>query len=223
MVLESNELKAGPAVEASTKGEVDRVYQMLKDWILKCDFQPGSFLAEVDLARRCETSRTPIREACNSLSKEGWILRIRHKGYMIPAISIRDIVETYEYRKLLECFNARKAAHTATAEQIAKLRLILEVENRPKALPAEILAANDAFHMGIAEITPNLRVLDQMHLTLDYVHRLDVLSTQRDTGWIPHGEILAALEAHKSALASMAMAAHIDHSRDRMLRLFGTR
>lgn len=220
--LERNELKARATVEAGAEGEVDRVYRMLKHWILQCDFRPGDFLAEVDLARQCETSRTPIREACNRLSQEGWISRIRHKGYMVPAISIRDIVEIYEYRKLLECFNAEKAAHTASVEQIANLRLILEVESRPKAPLADILSANDAFHMGIAEIARNQRVLDQMRLTLEYVHRLDVLSTQRDSGWIPHGEIFAALEARKPTLASKAMAAHIDHSRDRMLRLFGT-
>jgi DNA-binding GntR family transcriptional regulator len=54
------------------------------------------------------------------------------------------------------------------------------------------------------------------------VHRLDVLSTQRDAAWIPHGEILAALEARKPTSASKAMAAHIDNARDRMLKLFGT-
>ncbi|HZT32660.1 MAG TPA: GntR family transcriptional regulator [Bryobacteraceae bacterium] len=204
------------------EGEVDRVYRVLKNWILQCEYRPGDFLAEVDLARQCETSRTPIREACNRLSQEGWISRIRHKGYMIPPVSIRDIVEIYEYRKLLECFNAEKAAHTASAEQIARLRVILEVENRPKAPVAEILAANDAFHLGIAEIARNQRVLDQLKLTLEYVHRLDVLSTQRDPGWVPHGEIFVALEARKPVQASKAMAAHVDSARDRMLKLFGT-
>ena len=64
--------------------------------------RPGDFLSEVELARQCETSRTPVREACNLLSQEKWIQRIRHKGYVLPPISIRDIIEVYEYRKLLE-------------------------------------------------------------------------------------------------------------------------
>src|SRR4029077_19118423 len=96
------------------EGEVDRVYRLLKNCILQCEFRPGDFLAEVNLAERCETSRTPIREACNRLSQEGWISGIRHKGYVVPSISARDIVEIYEYRKLLECFNSEKAAQTAT-------------------------------------------------------------------------------------------------------------
>src|SRR2546426_626600 len=80
------------------EGEVDRVYRLLKDWILQCEFRPGNFLAEVDLARKCDTSRTPIREACNRLSQEGWISRIRHKGYLVPAISIREIQPSCESR-----------------------------------------------------------------------------------------------------------------------------
>jgi DNA-binding GntR family transcriptional regulator len=59
-------------------------------------------------------------------------------------------------------------------------------------------------------------------LTLEYVHRLDKLSTQRDPTWIPHGEILAALESRRPAEARQAMAAHIDYARDRMLRLFAS-
>ena len=61
---------------------------------------------------------------------------------------------------------------------------------------------------------------DQLGLTLDYVHRLDILSTQRNLEWVGHGEILAALEAHDVQGAHRAMAEHIDSSRDRMLNIF---
>ena len=206
---------------AESEGEVDRVYRSLKNWILQCEFRPGDFLAEVELARRCDTSRTPIREACNRLAQEGWIAQIRHKGYMIPQISVRDIVEIYEFRKLLECFNAEKAAHLASPEQLAKLGAIIETENQARPPMSEILAANEAFHLGMGEIASNQRVMDQLKLCLEYVHRLDILSTQRHSDWVPHGEIFSALERRKPSQASKATAAHIDHARDRMLKLFG--
>jgi DNA-binding GntR family transcriptional regulator len=204
------------------EGEVDRVYRLLKNWILQCEFRPGDFLAEVNLAERCETSRTPVREACNRLAQEGWISGIRHKGYVVPSISARDIVEIYEYRKLLECFNSEKAAQTATWEQLATLGRILEVENKRKTKIDDILAANDAFHLGLGEIAANRRVVLRLKLTLEYVHRLDVLSIQTDSVWIGHRDILDALETRKALQARKAMAAHIDKARDRMLQLFGT-
>ncbi len=204
------------------EGEVDRVYRLLKAWILDAKLRPGDFLSEVDLARQCETSRTPVREACNLLSQEKWIQRIRHKGYVIPPISIREIMEVYEYRKLLECFCAACAATTATAEEIKALREIVAMEDRPEIDISEFLRANHHFHLRLGEIARNQRILDQLVLTLEYVHRLDVLSTQGDHRPVPHHEIVRAIEGRNAAEANHAMAEHINAARDRMLRLFGT-
>ena len=209
-------------VGSEREGEVDRVYRMLKAWILEAKLRPGDFLSEVDLARQCETSRTPIREACNLLSKEKWIQRIRHKGYVIPPISIREIVEVYEYRKLLECFCAERAAATATPDEVKALREIIAIEDRLDLDIAEFLKANHQFHLRLGEIARNQRILDQLVLTLEYVHRLDVLSTQRDNRPVLHREIMQAIEARNVGGANHAMAEHIGASRDRMLRLFGT-
>jgi DNA-binding GntR family transcriptional regulator len=184
--------------------------------------RPGDFLSEVDLARQCETSRTPVREACNLLSQEKWIQRIRHKGYMLPSISIREIVEVYEYRKLLECFNAERAAASATSDEIKALREVISIEDQTGVDMSAFLKANQEFHLRLGEIARNQRVLDQLNLTLEYVHRLDVLSTQRDNRAVPHREIVRAIEARNGAEAARAMSDHINVSRDRMLRLFGT-
>lgn len=204
-------------------GEVDRVYRILKGWILDGRFRPGDFLSDVDLARQCETSRTPVREACNLLSQEKWIQRIRHKGYVLPPISIRDIIEIYEYRKVLECFNAEKTAASATPDEIRALREMVAIEDSLDHHDmTPFLANNQNFHLRLGEIANNQRVLDQLHLTLEYVHRLDVLSAQRDTRPVSHREIVRAIEARNAQEASRAMADHINVSRDQMLRLFGT-
>jgi DNA-binding GntR family transcriptional regulator len=207
---------------AEKKVESDRVYALLRDSLLECRFRPGDFLSEVELARQCKTSRTPIREACNRLSQQGWISRIPHRGYSVRPISIRDIVEIYEYRKLLECHAASAVARNASKDQIARLHSIIAVENRPHARVKDVVAANNEFHLMLCEIAGNQRILDQLKMTLEYVHRLDILSVQKDAAWVPHGEILAAIEAHRSLQAGKAMGAHIDSARDRMLKLFGT-
>lgn len=210
------------ASKIEKEGEVERVYRLLKAWILGCQLRPGEFLSEVELARQCETSRTPIREACNLLSQEKWILRIRHKGYVIPPISVREIVEVYEYRKVLECFTADRVAQEASPEEIVRLKAITQVEDETALDLMLFLKANEEFHMALAELARNQRVYDQLKLTLEYVHRLDILSTQRDKRPVPHREIVRAIEARNPLEASRAMAAHIDISRDRMLRLFGS-
>lgn len=201
-------------------GEVDRVYRLLKGWILNCRFRPGDFLPEVEVAAQCKTSRTPIREACNRLAEEKWLSKIQNKGYIVSPISVQEIMEVYQYRKLLECFAAERTAQIITDRDIESLKEIIAVENKANPDVGEIIEANFAVHTSIARLAQNQRVLDQLTLTLEYVHRLDVLSTQRNAEWVPHGEILSTLEAHDAKGAYRAMADHIDDSRDRMLRVF---
>ncbi len=99
-------------------GEVERVYGILRGWLIAAKLPPGEFLSEVDLAGRCKTSRTPVREACTRLMQDKWLSRIPRKGFLVTPISVRDIVELYDYRKLLECFAVERAAESAGHEQI---------------------------------------------------------------------------------------------------------
>ncbi len=95
---------------AKKEYEVERVYRLVKTWLIDCRLLPGYFISELILSQECKTSRTPVREACNRLSQEKWLTRIPQKGYMVAPISLGEIVEVYEYRKMLECFAAEKAA-----------------------------------------------------------------------------------------------------------------
>ena len=209
------------ATKAQQHGEVERIYQILREWLMTARLAPGQFLSEADLAQRCRTSRTPVREACSRLAQDKWISLIRRKGYLVNPISIRDIIELYEFRKVLECFAAEKVSQSISHEQITELKSILAAESNPASdLPA-ILAANARFHLRLAQMTGNQRVVDQLELALGYVRRLDTLCTQTGPGWIPHVEIMAELEAHRPGRAREAMAAHIDASRDKMILLFG--
>ncbi|MFN0168852.1 MAG: GntR family transcriptional regulator [Bryobacteraceae bacterium] len=213
---------ATPRSKPEKLGEVERVYRLLREWVISARLKPGEFLAEGDLASRCRTSRTPVREACTRLMQDKWLSRIPHKGFLVTPISVRDMVDLYEYRKLLEGFAAEHVAQSATAEQIDELKAILAPETRKRTNLEEVLAANERFHMRLAELAGNQRVCDQLRLSLAYVSRLDTLCTQTVPGWIGHGEILSAIEARKSTQARLAMARHIDASRDKMIRLFST-
>jgi DNA-binding GntR family transcriptional regulator len=203
-------------------GEVDRVYRLVKGWILQGRARPGEFLTEVELARLCKTSRTPVREACNRLAQENWLSHIRHKGYLLPPIHAREIVDVYEYRKLLEGFAAEKAASAARPEQLAALKQALAREHQRLASKDQLVEANHAVHLGLAEMAGNRRVLDELRRTLEYVDRLDILSLEKDHHPVFHDEIVRAVEARNPREARRAMEAHVDAARDRMVRLFGS-
>jgi len=208
--------------KAQKQGEVERVYLTLREWLINARLAPGDFLSEADLAARCKTSRTPIREACSRLAQDKWLSLIRRKGYLVSPITVRDIVELYDYRKLLECFAAAKVAVSASPEDLAGLKSILAVETAAHSELRDILAANARFHLRLAELAGNQRVIDQLGLTLGYVRRLDTLCTQTVPGWIAHGDIMRELDARNAEGARQAMATHIDLSREKMIKLFGS-
>src|SRR5580704_19792380 len=208
--------------KAEREGELERVYRTLREWLIAARLRPGEFLSEALLASQCRTSRTPVREACGRLAQDNWLVRIPRKGYLVAPISVRDIVELYEFRRLLECFSAEKVARSASREHLEVLRDLVRIENDPAAKLEEILPSDQAFHLRLAEIAGNQRVVDELKLALGYVQRLDTLCTQTVPGWIPHTDILLAIEAHRPLKAHQAMAIHIDSSRDKMIKLFGS-
>jgi DNA-binding GntR family transcriptional regulator len=205
-----------------TEGEVERVYRQLREWLVTAQIPPGEFLSEAQLAQKCKTSRTPVREACSRLAQDKWLLLIPRKGYLVKPITVREIVELYEYRKLLECFSAEKVAQNATQEQVAQLKGIVAVESGRLPDLGAVLVANETFHLQLAEMAANQRVIDQLRLTLGYVRRLDTLCTQTIPGWIGHRDIIRAIEAHKFGEVRKAMATHIELSLDKMIHLFSS-
>jgi len=152
--------------------------------------------------------------------QDKWLSRIPRKGFLVTPISVRDIVDMYDYRKLLECFTAEMVAQTSTPEQIAELRSIVAPESNSGAELGDILRANGEFHRRLAALAGNQRVMAQLSLTLAYVTRLDTLCTQTVPGWIGHADILQALSMHQPSEARRAMSEHIDNSRDKMINLF---
>jgi DNA-binding GntR family transcriptional regulator len=209
-----------PKIE--TAGEVERVYRLLREWLIRAHLPPGEFLSEAVLAERCHTSRTPVREACTRLAQDKWLSLIPRKGYLVKPISVRDIVELYEFRKVLECFSAEKVAQTATPAQVAQIKTIVAVESNGRPNLQRILVANEAFHLQLAEMASNQRVISQLRLALGYVRRLDTLCTQKVPGWIGHREIVRAIDDRRPAEARKAMATHIDLSLEKMIRLFSS-
>jgi DNA-binding GntR family transcriptional regulator len=141
------------------------------------------------------------------------VLRFCQSRILAP-ISIRDIA-------VLECFVVDKVAQSANHEQIEELAAMVRLEEDPGARLSDILTANSTFHLRLAELSANQRVENHLALVLCYVRRLDTICTQNVPGWIGHKEILTALREHQAEAAKLAMARHIDLSRDKMLRLFG--
>jgi DNA-binding GntR family transcriptional regulator len=203
---------------AGVGSEVERVYQLIREWLITAELAAGAFLAEPDLAERCGTSRTPVREALSRLVQDGWINSIHRKGFQVRPITLKDISELYTYRRLFERYAGERAAATATCAQIADLETILEQEEQPDVTIKEMAALNERFHMALVERTDNDRMIGQMRLVLAYLRRLNSLVPVIDE--ISHRQIVEAVKARDGARASFLIDAHVEHALETMLRSF---
>lgn len=84
-----------------------RVSAALCDKILRNDFAQGEHLVEKDIAEMFGVSITPVREAFNSLQKQGLLTAIPYRGTFVTIL-------TYEFAENL--LTIRKTIETAAAK-----------------------------------------------------------------------------------------------------------
>ena len=91
----------------------ERAYEAIRNGILRGEMQEGVFLSEGEITRRYEIGRTPYREACNRLHREGLLEAVPRRGYLVPEISfhaMRDLLERGRNRPAGQLFQAARGA-----------------------------------------------------------------------------------------------------------------
>jgi DNA-binding GntR family transcriptional regulator len=80
----------------------DQVAALLRQRILEGEFRPGTQLQELPMASSLGVSRNTMREAIRILSLEGLLRRSLHRGAAVSQLSLRDVEEIYQLRRMLE-------------------------------------------------------------------------------------------------------------------------
>src|SRR5689334_19312852 len=106
---------------------VERAYRDLKAGIVEGRYRPGAALSEVGLASEHGMSRTPIREGLARLWQEGYLDRVVGHGYFVARVTVQQIHDTFDVRRLLEGAAAARAAELATEADIERLRGLARV------------------------------------------------------------------------------------------------
>src|ERR1035437_5414222 len=80
----------------------DQVATLLRQRILEGELRPGTQLQELPLASSLGVSRNTFREAIRILSLEGLLRRSLHHGAAVSQLSLCDVQEIYQLRRMLE-------------------------------------------------------------------------------------------------------------------------
>jgi DNA-binding GntR family transcriptional regulator len=186
----------------------EKVYRQIKQSILTCKLKPGQMVNESDLIQQYGVSKTPVREALKLLTQDRLVQSIPGTCYLITPITVKDISEIWEMRAILEEATASRAALLATAAQLDEMEHIKgEVfEIRIVEDLVRWYDLNTAFHLSMASMTRNTRLVGALRSVLEEVTRFLLLDPEmpEDTeGWVhQHERILAALRKRDGELAT---------------------
>lgn len=206
----------------------DEVYDRLLTQMMSQRIDPGSRVTIDVLARELGVSQTPIRDALNRMEADGLVVRIPHAGYRVPPQITRERFEDMvEIRLLLEPAAARHAAERASADQVARLRRMLDdmaelVEGGTPLAYGAFGLRDAAFHDLVAESAGNVVVREALARLHTHVHLFRLLYDTQVTylAMGEHDEVLAAIAARDPDAAAFAMRQHIMLSGERFRRLF---
>ena len=198
-----------------TESLTEQVFRALKSEILRSELQPGSVVIEGELADRFGVSKTPIREALRLLVQDGWIEVMPRRGYLVRPIGLDDLREVYELRRIIESGVVRKVIEQMNTGTVDILRSLIEQQaDAGDSIEASIEASRD-FHLSLARLTGNERLVRGLAALLDEVERLlrmlpELVTLMTSSSEIEaHRKLVDALEDHDADLAESLMLAHL--------------
>lgn len=199
-------------------GEI--VYEQLKETILRGDFANGKRLVEHDLAEQLQVSRTPVREALRRLESEGLIESSQRQGLVVKEYSEDEIREIYMIREALESLAAEYAARNATKAEIRNLdQLVLRMQEIDEgaevdADEAMVVHRNFSEAYNRASHMPTLvHLIESLKEQVARFRKVSLSSPARQkNAFREHKELLDALKAGDSALASKLTRRHIQNA-----------
>lgn len=84
------------------KSLTDHVYDHIADLILQGKILPGEKINETEISTSLSISRTPVREALIELSRDGILINMPRKGFIVKKLTLKDLKELYTVIGMLE-------------------------------------------------------------------------------------------------------------------------
>lgn len=160
------------------------IYNTLSKRIITWAYTPGYRLTEEELCAEFEVSRSPVREALNSLVSARLVSKEAHKGYMVRLIDLREVNELYDTRLVLEL-----AVVQTLCEKGMDIHVLKDLQERwntlIETLP-EVLALcadeDEIFHKTLCSAAGNLvmtQMLDDIAKRIHFVRLSDITDPDR--------------------------------------------
>jgi DNA-binding GntR family transcriptional regulator len=194
-------------------------YNSIKAYILREDIDEKTRLTEDTLSSQLGISKSPVREALNSLQTEGLIRIEPRRGAFLRGFSLSEVKDLYDLREVMEVYAVGAAAITpelieGLRQSIRRSRTLQKANDRFGHIEEDV-----NFHGLIAAATGNVELchlLSNLQNQIWLCRRLSC-NLSSSTASSAHSAILEALEEGDREGAQGAMKNHITTIRKRLI------
>ncbi|SNS85071.1 DNA-binding transcriptional regulator, GntR family [Streptosporangium subroseum] len=191
------------------------VQEAIRGAILRGDYAPRQRLIEAELCERFGSSRFEIRNALQDLASHGLVEFQPNRGARVREITFAEVIEITEVRRMLEGFEAARAAERVTKAEAAALKQITR-DMRAAVSRSELLRYSDLnkqLHGAIRDIAAHetsARLLRQLRdQTVRHQFSLSLVPGRPSVSLPQHEAIVEAVVAKDPSAAEAAMHAHL--------------
>lgn len=214
------EAEAGPRVVTTLASSIE---ERLRRDLISAVFLPGEKLAIDTLREKYGAGASPVREALNRLSAEGWVVLSDQRGFRVPTVSVEQLEELTRTRCLLNEITLREAIARATDDSDAAIVVALHRLSRtptrdpddPKRINPDWEARHRTFHASLVAACGSRQLIDFDATLFEQAARYRALSARskvsRDVQK-EHKAIADAVIARDAAEAIRLANAHISHT-----------
>jgi DNA-binding GntR family transcriptional regulator len=165
-------------MEAAKRTSGPAAYARLRDAIVRVELPPGTPVSEAQLVDAYGFSKAAVRAALARLRAEGLVRAEARRGHVIAPFTMRDVLEIYDLRLMLEPPAAAAAAGRLERDELARLSALAEPEFDVEDLESveAFLQANRTIHLAIVEAAGNRRAVQIVERLLDDSERARVIA-----------------------------------------------
>ncbi len=218
---------------ASTAG---RVADVLRTRITEGSLAPGTRLSEEDIGAALGVSRNTLREAFRLLGHERLLVHEFNRGVFVGKLTVEDVHDLYQLRRILECGAVRRAAERYAPDELGTDRWTRLLEPARDAVEegeaaaargqwVAVGTANMHFHQAVSALAESPRVdeaMGQLLAELRLVFHVMAAPQAFHEAYLPgNRRILELLAAGDLTGAESAMAGYLDAAEAQLVAAYG--
>lgn len=214
-------VRSGARKRARSDPGDEIVYREVYDAILSHRLVPGTKLAEDALGEVFGVSRTVVRKALFRLAGGGVVDIRPNRGAVVASPNAQEARDIFEARRILEHAVVERLVSSATKEQLASLRRLVEDERAAceRGDRAAGIRLSGDFHLRLASFAENHMVAKFLRVLISQTSLIIALYEQPGTAACSFDKHLAMIDAIARGDAAQAvelMHRHLQECEDKL-------